>query len=132
MQMEINIKKLPVSLLESGEESEITVVKLAGDIDGKTAPQVQAEVLPLAQPEIKMLLDMSQVLYMSSAGLRMLLSVYRQVTAKAGQVVLIGLAENLEDTMSMTGFLDFFTTCKTLDEGLTALKVQGTVASSNT
>jgi anti-sigma B factor antagonist len=49
MQMEINIKKLPVSLLESGEESEITVVKLAGDIDGKTAPQVQAEVLPLAQ-----------------------------------------------------------------------------------
>jgi anti-sigma B factor antagonist len=132
MQMEINIKKLPVGLLESGEESEITVVKLAGDIDGKTAPQVQAEVLPLAQPEIKMLLDMSQVLYMSSAGLRMLLSVYRQVTAKAGQVVLIGLAENLEDTMSMTGFLDFFTTCKTLDEGLTALKVQGTVASSNT
>jgi anti-sigma B factor antagonist len=132
MQMEINIKKLPVSLLESGEESEITVVKLAGDIDGKTAPQVQAEVLPLAQPEIKMLLDMSQVLYMSSAGLRMLLSVYRQVTGKAGQVVLIGLAENLEDTMSMTGFLDFFTTCKTLDEGLTALKVQGTVASSNT
>jgi anti-sigma B factor antagonist len=79
-----------------------------------------------------MLLDMSQVLYMSSAGLRMLLSVYRQVTGKAGQVVLIGLAENLEDTMSMTGFLDFFTTCKTLDEGLTALKVQGTVASSNT
>jgi anti-sigma B factor antagonist len=132
MQMEINIKKLPVSLLESGEESEITVVKLAGDIDGKTAPQVQAEVLPLAQPESKMLLDMSQVPYMSSAGLRMLLSVYRQVTAKAGQVVLIGLAENLEDTMSMTGFLDFFTTCKTLDEGLTALKVQGTVASSNT
>lgn len=132
MQMEINIKKLPVGLLESGEESEITVVKLAGDIDGKTAPQVQAEVLPLAQPEIKMLLDMSQVLYMSSAGLRMLLSVYRQVTGKAGQVVLIGLAENLEDTMSMTGFLDFFTTCKTLDEGLTALKVQGTVASSNT
>jgi anti-sigma B factor antagonist len=130
--MEINIKKLPVSLLESGEESEVTVVKLAGDIDGKTAPQIQAEVLPLAQLEIKMLLDMSQVLYMSSAGLRMLLSVYRQVTAKAGQVVLIGLAENIEDTMSITGFLDFFTTCKTLDEGLTALKVQGTVASSNT
>jgi anti-sigma B factor antagonist len=130
--MEINIKTLPVSLLESGEEHQVTVVKLAGNIDGKTAPDIQAEILPLAVPGIKMLLDMSEVSYMSSAGLRVLLSVYRQATNTGGQVVLIGLTENLEDTMSMTGFLDFFTTCKTQDEGLTALKVQRTVAGSNT
>jgi anti-sigma B factor antagonist len=85
---------------------------------------VQQQVLPLAQPGAKILLDMTQVPYMSSAGLRMLLSLYRQVAAKDGQLVLVGLVEQIKDTMSITGFLDFFTTCDTLESGLQTLNVQ--------
>lgn len=122
--MEITIKKLPVTLLESAASDEITLVELVGDIDGSTAATVQAQVLPLAASSARLILDMTQVPYMSSAGLRMLLSVYRQVVAKDGQVVLVGLSEEIEDTMSITGFLDFFTTSATLDGGYEALKVK--------
>ena len=101
---------------------DIKVVKLIGDIDASTAPTVQQEILPLAQPQSKILLDMSQVLYMSSAGLRVLLSLYRQATAKNGKLVLVGLPEDLEDTMSVTGFLDFFTAVDTTEAGLAELK----------
>jgi anti-sigma B factor antagonist len=128
--MEIQVRTLQVTLLESNSNGQVTVVEMTGDIDGKTAPDVQTQVLPLAQSGVKLLLDMTQVLYMSSAGLRMLLSVYRQVNAKEGQVVLIGLTEDIRDTMSITGFLDFFTTCETLDAGLATLNVQALALSS--
>ena len=59
---------------------------------------------------------------MSSAGLRMLLSTYRQVTSKNGRIVLVGLSEEIQDTMSVTGFLKFFTICTTLESGLATLK----------
>lgn len=109
--MEINIKMV----------QEVSVAELAGEIDANTAPSIQEKILPLAQPGSKILLDMTQVPYMSSAGLRMLLSLYRQTTAKEGKLVLVGLTEDIQDTMSVTGFLDFFTTCETLESGLAAL-----------
>jgi len=103
---------------------DVKVAILAGDVDAKTAPEVTEKVLPLAQDVgSKILLDMTQVTYMSSAGLRVLLSLYRQVTAKDGsKIVLVGLSEEIKDTMSVTGFLDFFTICPTLNEGLAALQ----------
>jgi anti-sigma B factor antagonist len=79
--------------------------------------------MPLAVPNVKMILDMSEVAYMSSAGLRMLLVMYRTIISKSGKVVLVGLSEDIRDTMSMTGFLDFFTYFETLDEGLKTLAV---------
>jgi anti-sigma B factor antagonist len=101
---------------------EVTVVELTGEIDASTAPKIQAQVLPIIQSNDKILLDLSNVSYMSSAGLRLLLSLYRQVIAKNGKLVLVGLSEELQDTMSVTGFLDFFTYTETVDLGLVKLK----------
>ena len=110
--MEINVKTA----------DGVSVVELAGDIDGSSAPAAQAAILPLAAPGCRILLDMTGVGSMSSAGLRMLLSTYRQVTSKSGQVVLVGLSENIQDTMSVTGFLKFFTVCDTIEAGMDALR----------
>ena len=101
---------------------DIQVAVLAGEVNSTTAPEVSEEILPLAQPGSKILLDMSGVSYMSSAGLRILLSLYRQTEAKSGKLVLVGLSEDLRDTMTVTGFLDFFTTSDTLEAGLALLK----------
>ncbi|MGO8692469.1 MAG: anti-sigma factor antagonist [Rectinemataceae bacterium] len=100
----------------------VTVVSLEGEIDGKTAPEVQERVLPLVEPGSKILLDMGKVPYMSSAGLRMLLSVYRQVTGKKGAIVLAGVEEDIRDTMSVTGFLKFFVIHETVESGVKALE----------
>jgi anti-sigma B factor antagonist len=48
----------------------------------------------------------------------MLLVLYRTITSQSGKVVLVGLSEDIRDTMLMTGFLDFFTYFDTLDDGL--------------
>lgn len=110
--MDINIKTV----------EQVQVVELAGDIDASTAPSVQEKILPLAEPGSKVLLDMTNVPYMSSAGLRVLLSVYRQASAKEGKLVLVGLTEEIRDTMSVTGFLHFFQTYENVALGLEFLK----------
>ena len=109
--MNISLKKV----------EQVSVVEIHGDLDGTTAPAAQAEIMPLVVPGCKLLLDMSDVGYMSSAGLRLLLATYRTIAARGGQVVLVGLSEELQDTMSLTGFLDFFSHLPTLDAGYAAL-----------
>ena len=58
---------------------------------------------------------------MSSAGLRMLLlDLPHRQRPEAARSVLVGLSDELEDTMSMTGFLNFFDHFDTLDAGAVA------------
>ena len=100
---------------------EVTVVEIAGEIDGSTAPEAQAAIVPLAEADAKVVIDMSGVGYMSSAGLRMLLVVYRTVSGKGSTVALSGLSQDLEDTMSLTGFLDFFDHYESVDDAVSAI-----------
>lgn len=102
--------------------NDVTVVALAGEIDASSAPAAQQQILPAAGEGARMLLDMSGVTFMSSAGLRMLLSTYRQVSSNHGRVVLVGLSEELSDTMAVTGFLNFFATADTVEAGVRALE----------
>jgi anti-sigma B factor antagonist len=98
-----------------------TVVHFVGDIDGSSAPDAQAKILPLAEPGCKIVIDMGGVTYMSSAGLRLLLVTYRTIKGRGGEVVLTRLPDDLRDTMEMTGFLDFFQYFDSVDGGLSAL-----------
>lgn len=122
--MELKKQTLATTAIDSPESVSVMLIELVGDVDGSTAPLVQADVLAAAEPGVKMILQMAQVSYMSSAGLRVLLSVYRQVSMQEGKVILVGLNEEIKDTMSVTGFLDFFTTTDTLDQAFAALDLK--------
>jgi anti-sigma B factor antagonist len=99
---------------------DVTVVSVTGELDGKTAPEAQSQILPLAQPGCKLLINMSGVPYMSSAGLRMMLLIYRQISGNDGRAILVGLSEEIKDTMEVTGFLNYFETRDTYETGLEA------------
>mgnify|MGYP000564591470 CR=1 FL=1 len=101
--------------------ADATVVEVSGDVDGSTAPVMQEAIMAVAQPGCRLLIDMSQVGFMSSAGLRVMLILHRTISGGKGNVVLVGLSDDIKDTMSATGFLKFFTTAETLDAGLQAL-----------
>ena len=102
-------------------EGDVAVVEIHGDIDTNTAPEAQGLILPVLEGNPKLLLDVTDVEYMSSAGLRVMLLLYRRVASQGGKIVLVGLSEEIRDTMDVTGFLGFFTTCDTIAEGVEAL-----------
>ena len=96
----------------------VLVATIAGRIDGQTGPLLQAQLLAAMGDVTHTVYDMAGVTYMSSAGFRLLLLLYRTASMKDGQMALVGLIDEIRDTMDMTGFLDFFLVCNTLDEAL--------------
>ena len=103
------------------QDGDVAVAVVSGEIDSKTAGAAQAQLLPLIEKSARTVLDLTQVTFMSSAGLRMLLLLYRQATAREGKVALVGLSDEIKDTMSMTGFLNFFRVADTLDAAKSAM-----------
>lgn len=102
-------------------ESGMTRVELEGSVDGKTAPQIREELMPALQQTQKLMIDMSRVDYLSSAGLRLLLLLYREMSARKGKLVLVRVAPEIRTVMSHTGFLSFFTLVESQNEAIHAL-----------
>jgi anti-sigma B factor antagonist len=109
--MEINIQA----------DQDVTVVEIVGEVTANTAPDAQQKLVPLVQPGLRLMLDLSKVPFMSSAGLRLLLLLYRNIIGAGGKVVLVGISEDLVNTMSVTGFLQFFKYYPTREAGRAAL-----------
>jgi anti-sigma B factor antagonist len=100
----------------------VTVARLVGRWDANTAPDIEAAIMPQIGPGCRVLLDLTGVPYMSSAGLRTLLLLYRGVEDNQGRIALAGLGERLRDTMAVTGFLHHFDLYDTVADGLAALR----------
>ncbi|MEZ0067891.1 anti-sigma B factor antagonist [Streptacidiphilus sp. MAP12-20] len=95
-----------------------TVAELSGEIDSATSTGLLDQLLPLLG-EAKgksLVIDLGKVEYVSSAGLRTLLVVYREAQRASATVRLTGLSEELRFVMSVTGFLDFFEESGTVSE----------------
>jgi anti-sigma B factor antagonist len=103
------------------QEGGISVISIEGSVDGKTAPLVKQEINPVLEPAKSVILDLSKVDYLSSAGLRLLLLIYREFSAKQGKLILLGVSEDIQTVMSHTGFLNFFTLASSMAEALQAL-----------
>ena len=107
--------------LETSEENGIGTARLEGSLDGKTAPEVREQLKPFLAAHDKMILDLTKVDYLSSAGLRLLLLLYRELSARKGKLVLLGVSDDIRTVMSHTGFLNFFTLAGSPSEAVLAL-----------
>ncbi len=107
--------------LQTSEENGIGTARLEGSLDGKTAPQVRERLHPFLAANSKLILDLTKVDYLSSAGLRLLLLLYRELTARKGKLVLLGVSEDIRTVMSHTGFLNFFTLVNSEAEAMQAV-----------
>jgi len=103
------------------QEDGVEIVELEGSLDGKTAPEVREQLRPVLARAQKLILDLSRVDYLSSAGLRLLLLTYREVTAAHGKVVLLGVSPEIQTVMSHTGFLSFFTLATSREQAAQAI-----------
>lgn len=97
-------------------------MQVMGAIDGSTSAELRQAIVDTAQPGCKLLLDMERVHFMSSAGLRVMLLLHRQLQQGDSRVVLVGLLEPIYDAMEATGFLKYFQTAPDVDTGLAMLR----------
>ncbi|MGC9670558.1 STAS domain-containing protein [Planosporangium sp. 12N6] len=102
--------------------SDVTVARIVGTIDSRYAQEVHEGLMPILLTRQPLLLDFSEVPYVSHAGLRTMLAVYRQAQAIDGKVCVVGLNDELRLVLTATGFLRFFVVADDLDGGLSALR----------
>lgn len=103
-------------------EDDVVIATIAGHIDGQSAPQLESRLLAAAGESTFAILDLSQVEYMSSAGFRLLLLLYRTLSLRGGEVAIVGLADEIRDTMEGTGFLEFFVLRSSVEDALTQVR----------
>lgn len=93
----LNIKKSLVN--------ESLVLELEGRLDTNTAPQLEAEIKNNLEGVTDLTIDMKQLEYISSAGLRVLLSAQKLMN-KQGEMKIAHVSDMVMEIFDVTGFAD--------------------------
>lgn len=85
------------------------VAILAGSLDTAAAPETEKALSPLNDVEGKdIIIDCTELEYISSAGLRIFLGILQNAQGKGGQVYIKGINENVRTIFTITGFSNIF------------------------
>lgn len=94
--------------IKKNKEATNLNIALEGRLDTTTAPQLEAELKSSLEGITNVVMDFEKLEYISSAGLRVLLSA-QKVMNKQGSMVLKNVNENVMDVFEVTGFIDILT-----------------------
>lgn len=95
-------------IINVSNESDITVVKVDGRLDTVTAPELEAKLQEVYANVKSLEFDFSDLEYISSAGLRVLLGAQKTMN-KIGQMVVKNVASAVMEVFEITGFSDILT-----------------------
>ena len=94
--------------IDQKRDNNLVTVALKGRLDTATAPQLEAELKAALADANAICFDFEELEYISSAGLRVLLSVYKQMKSRGG-MELCHVHEGIMEVFDVTGFTDFLT-----------------------
>ena len=98
--MEINTKK----------EKNVPVVSIKGRIDAVTAPDFEKNLSELiSSGEKTVVVNFSELEYISSAGLRSILATAKKLKTENGKMLFAGLKGPVEEVFKISGFYSIFT-----------------------
>ena len=83
-------------------------ISLSGRLDTVSAPQLDEEVKASISDVSELILDLANLDYMSSAGLRILLSAQKTMN-KQGKMIVKNVNSTIMDIFEVTGFTDILT-----------------------
>lgn len=92
------------------KEGDVTTVRMTGRLDTAAAQEVTAEMEPVMNSASgTVILDCTELSYISSSGLRIFLAVRKAAAQKGGKVIVKGISDDIRHVFMMTGFLNLFT-----------------------
>ena len=96
-----------MKIIKTKNENAMTIA-VEGRIDTTTAPELEAELKASLDGVSELVLDFEKLDYISSAGLRVLLSA-QKVMIKQGEMKVIHVNETVMEIFEVTGFSDILT-----------------------
>lgn len=95
--------------IQKSLENDRALLRLEGRLDTATAPELQQTLDQLLPETAELTLDFGDLDYISSAGLRVLLTAQKQMNRKAGSMKLVGVKKEILEVFEVTGFADILT-----------------------
>ena len=89
-------------------EGTALTIALEGRLDTSTAPELEAELRASLGGVSHLTLDLAELLYLSSAGLRVILAAQKLMN-KQGKMVIRHVNETIQEVFEVTGFIDILT-----------------------
>ena len=96
-----------LNIYKDASGSDLTL-KLEGRLDTTTAPMLEAELKSAVEGITFLAFDMTDLQYISSAGLRVLLSA-QKIMNKQGSMVVRNASDDVKEIFDVTGFSDILT-----------------------
>jgi anti-sigma B factor antagonist len=91
-------------------DGDVASVKVRGELDAHTVGEVERVLTPVAEDgPTQLVLDVSDVGFVDSSGLRVLLGLRRRLVARGGQLRLVELSSAFRRLLDLTGLLDELT-----------------------
>jgi len=100
--------RLNMMTIQKTKEGTSLTLEIEGRLDTTTAPRLEAELRGSIDGVDILVLDFASLEYVSSAGLRVLLSA-QKVMNRQGSMVIKNVNEDVMDVFEVTGFADILT-----------------------
>ena len=92
---------MQIDVTEIGES---LYLKLSGSLETSTAPMLQEVVDEKMSKISELQMDMENISYVSSAGLRVLLAASKKMESKHGKMIVSNVNDNVMEVFEITGF----------------------------
>lgn len=103
----------------------IYLIHVAGRLDASFSSQLEDEIDRLLEKTKKIILDFSEVSYLSSSGLRVLLSIKKE-TEEQGGLVLVNLIDIVRKIIEVAELDDYFYLADSIDDAIQILEKKKT------
>jgi anti-sigma B factor antagonist len=105
--------------LNINENEGICVINISGNLDTTTSPDAESRINELInEDKDKMIVNLADTGFVSSAGLRVFLSTAKQITAKGGAVKFCGANDVVQEILDISGFSGILDVKDTLDDAI--------------
>ena len=94
--------------IEKKINGEAVTLMVSGRLDTQTAPELENELDSILSGLKELVFDMTNLEYVSSAGLRVILKAQKAMNAQ-GSMKLTGVNDSIMEVFDITGFLDILT-----------------------
>ena len=94
--------------IKQTNEGEKLTLALSGRLDTVTAPELEAALDTALSGATELCFDFTELEYISSAGLRVLLKAQKIMNTK-GKMTVTGVNETIMEVFDITGFVDILT-----------------------
>ena len=104
------------------EKGDVVVIRVKGRLDAASSPQLEKKINSIIDTgHFKLLLNMADVDYLSSAGMRLMLSVSKKLKQLEGKVIACSLNDDVVEVIKMAGFQQVLEIYPSEEEGLNHL-----------